>query len=128
MNGLDQYSESMSVYGKAQKLTLVIAGLLTLASISTLGLIASVILGGLNIKHDVSGVFFLQFILNFIVYFSPTPGGSGVDEFASYEMMENLTENIVEIYTLIWRFFTYFLGVGIGGLITLGLFRKRKER
>lgn len=127
MNGLDQYSESMSIYGKAQKGTLVIAGLLTLASISTLGLIASAILGGLNIKHDVSGVFFLQFILNFIVYFSPTPGGSGVAEFANYEMMENLTESMVEIYTLIWRFFTYFLGIGIGGLITLGLFRKEKK-
>ena len=127
MRGLDQYSKSMSVYRKAQKQTLITAGILTLSSIVTLNLIATTILNGLNIKHDVSGVFFLQFILNFIVYFSPTPGGSGLAEFSSYEMMESLTENMVEIYTLIWRFFTYFLGVGIGGLVTLSLFRKEKR-
>jgi len=74
----------------------------------------------------VSQVFLIQFILNFIVYFSPTPGGSGIAELSSYQMMGSLTESLLEIYTLIWRFFTNFLGVGLGGLIVLTLLRREK--
>jgi len=123
MKGLDQYRQCMSEYGKAQKHILIIAGILTFASISILGLIASSILAGLNVEHDVLGVFLIQFILNFIVYFSPTPGGSGIAEFSNYEMMDHLTENMVEVYTLIWRFYTYFLGIGVGAIVTLSLFK-----
>jgi len=127
MGGLDQYSECMSIYAKARKRTLVYAFLLAILSISTLNLIAPLILAGLNIQHDVPRVFLIQFILNFIVYFSPTPGGSGIAEFSSYWMMTSFTENMLEIYTLIWRFFTNFIGVGLGGLIVLALFRKEKK-
>jgi uncharacterized protein (TIRG00374 family) len=130
MRGLDQYSECMSVYARAQKRALVIAGLLTIASIAMLSLIAPMILAGLNIQQVVSQVFLIQFILNFIVYFSPTPGGSGIAEFSSYWMMTSAIagHNMLEVYTLIWRFFTNFIGVGLGGLITLTLFRKEKHR
>jgi len=127
MGGLDQYSECMAIYAKARKRTLVFAFLLTILCLSTLSLIAPLILAGLNVQYAVSPVFLIQFILNFIVYFSPTPGGSGVAEFSSYWMMTSFTENLLEIYTLIWRFFTNFIGVGMGGLIVLTLFRKEKK-
>ena len=130
MRGLDQYSECMSIYARSQKHTLVIAGLLTIASIATLSLVAPMILAGLNVQQTVSRVFLIQFILNFIVYFSPTPGGSGIAEFSSYWMMASAAagESMLEIYTLIWRFFTNFIGVGLGGLIVLTLFRKERKR
>ena len=128
MSGLDQYSECISIYARAQKRTLVIAGLLTIASIAMLSLVAPLILAGLNVQQAASQVFLIQFILNFIVYFSPTPGGSGIAEFSSYWMMTSFTAGQREIYTLAWRFFTNFIGVGLGGLIVLALFRKEKHR
>jgi len=130
MRGLDQYSECMSIYARARKRAVVMAGLLTMASIAMLSLAAPMILAGLNVQQAASQVFLIQFILNFIVYFSPTPGGSGIAEFSSYWMMTSATagHNMLEIYTLIWRFFTNFIGVGLGGLITLTLFRKEKQR
>ena len=130
MRGLDQYSECMSIYARAQKRTLVIAGFLTIISIATLSSVAPLILAGLSIQQAASQVFLIQFILNFVVYFSPTPGGSGIAEFSSYWMMASATsgENILEVYTLTWRFFTNFLGVGLGGLIVLTLFRREKHR
>jgi len=75
-------------------------------------------------------VFLAQFILNFIVYFSPTPGGSGVAEFCAYGIMKLVAggDDKTAIYVLIWRFFTNFLGVGLGGLIVLTLFRKEKRK
>lgn len=127
MHGLDQYRQCMSIYARAQKVTLVIAGLLTMASIAMLSAVAPMILAGLNVRHDVSQVFLIQFILNFIVYFSPTPGGSGIAELSSYQMMGALTESMLEIYTLIWRFFTNFIGVGLGGLIVLTLLRREAK-
>ena len=127
MGGLDQYSECMAIYAKARKRMLVFAFLLTILCLSTLSLIAPLILAGLNVQYALSPVFLIQFILNFIVYFSPTPGGSGIAEFSSYWMMTSFTENLLEIYTLIWRFFTNFIGVGLGGLIVLALFRKEKK-
>ena len=127
MGGLDQYSECMSIYAKARKRTLVYAFLLAILSISTLNLVASLVLAGLNVQHDVPKVFLIQFLLNFIVYFSPTPGGSGIAEFSSSLMMTSFTQEMQGIYTLIWRFFTNFMGVGLGGLIVLTLFRKEKK-
>ena len=129
MSGLDQYSECMVVYARAQKRTLVIAFLLTMASIAVLCLVAPLILAGLNIQQDVPQVFLIQFILTFIVYFSPTPGGSGIAELSSHWMMSSATsaQNMLEFYTLIWRFFTNFIGVGLGGLIVLNLLRKERR-
>jgi uncharacterized membrane protein YbhN (UPF0104 family) len=100
-----------------------------MASIAVLSSVAPMILAGLSVQHPVSQVFLIQFILNFIVYFSPTPGGSGIAEFSSYWMMSSATpeQNMMEIYTLIWRFFTNFIGVGLGGLIVLTLFRREKH-
>jgi len=130
MGGLDQYSECMSIYARTQKRTLVAAGLLTLASIALFSLVAPLILAGLNCVQVVSRVFLAQFILNFIVYFSPTPGGSGVAEFCAYGIMKLVAggDDKTAIYVLIWRFFTNFLGVGLGGLIVLTLFRKEKRK
>jgi uncharacterized protein (TIRG00374 family) len=127
IGGLDQYSECMAIYARARKRVLVIAFFLTVLSIGMLSLVAPLILAGLNVQHDTPKVFLIQFILNFIVYFSPTPGGSGVAEFSSYWMMTSFAENLLEIYTLTWRFFTNFIGVGLGGLIVLSLFRREKK-
>jgi hypothetical protein len=40
----------------------------------------------------------------------------------------NVEQNMLGVYTLIWRFFTSFMGVGIGGLIVLFLISKRKKK
>ena len=130
MGGLDQYSECMSIYARAQKRTLFVACLITLLSLGVFSAIAPLIRAGLNVEQDVSQVFLIQFILNFIIYFSPTPGGSGVAEFSSYWMMTSISngQDMMKIYTLLWRFFTNFIGVGLGGLIVLTLFWKEKRR
>ncbi len=130
MGGLDQYSECMSIYAKAQKRTLVAAGILTLISMAVFSSVACLILAGLSCPQDVPRVFLTQFILNFIVYFSPTPGGSGVAEFCNYLIMTSVTgdQGMMVSYTLVWRFFTNFMGVGLGGLIVLTLFRKERRK
>jgi len=130
MRGLDQYSKCMAIYAKTGKRRVVLASILTMASISAFSLTAPILLKGLNIHHNVLNVFLAQFILFFVTYFSPTPGGSGVAEFSNYLMMTflNVERSMLGIYTLIWRFFTSFLGIGVGGLIVLSLFRRGKRK
>ena len=79
-----------------------------------------------------AGLFILQFILFFITYFVPTPGASGIAEFSSYWLLSSLhvQPNILGVYTVMWRFFTSFIGVTVGGLVILSLVShlKRKSR
>jgi len=129
MNGLDQYSKCMTMYAKTRKYKVFVAGLFTMASISANSTIAPVILRGLNIRHDFLNVFLIQFVLSFISYFSPTPGASGIAEFSNYWMMSSIDidKSMLGIYTLIWRFFTSFFGVTIGGFVVLSLVKGKKK-
>ncbi len=129
IHGLDQYSNCMKIFAKAKKHRILLSGFLTLCCICANCATAPVLLKGLSIKQDATQVFLVQFIIFFIVYFSPTPGGSGLAEFSNYWIMASVDveQNFLGIYTLIWRFFTSFLGVGIGGLVVLSLLKKRKR-
>jgi len=130
MRGLEQYSKCMLTFAGAKRYRVFIAGLITMLCLCVNSLIAPVLLAGLNIKQDVTKVFLIQFIIFFISYFSPTPGGSGFAEFSNYWVMAsvNVEQNMLGVYTLIWRFFTSFIGVGVGGLIVLFLISKKKKK
>ena len=60
-------------------------------------------------------------MLLFIAYFGPTPGASGIAEFTNYWMLTSLRVDpgVLGIYTVMWRFFTSYAGVAVGGLVTL---------
>ncbi len=129
LSGLDQYSKCISIYAHTKKYKLFLACLYTFAAIITNSFIAPVLFIGLNVRCNSLNVFLTQFILLFIAYFSPTPGASGIAEFSNYWMMSslNIDSNMLGIYTLIWRFYTSFIGVIIGGIITLTLLKQRKH-
>ncbi len=126
---MDQYSKCISIYAHTKKYKLFLACLYTFAAIITNSFIAPVLFIGLNVRCNSLNVFLTQFILLFIAYFSPTPGASGIAEFSNYWMMSslNIDSNMLGIYTLIWRFYTSFIGVIIGGIITLTLLKQRKH-
>lgn len=62
----------------------------------------------------------LQIINFFIIYFSPTPGASGIAELSSTWLMERvMSAEILFYFAVLWRFFTIFLGAFFGGIILL---------
>jgi len=132
MQGLEQYSMCMLTFAGTKKYRVFIVGLLTMICYSLNALVAPVLLAGLNIQQDALKVFLIQFIIFFIAYFSPTPGGSGLAEFSNYWVMASVSVDqslsLLGVYTLIWRFFTSFLGVGMGALIVLVLVGKRNRK
>jgi len=83
--------------------------------------IAPVIIHGLGYPVPFFDALQAQIILFPALYFSPTPGGSGVAEggfallFASF-----IPKYLIGSSVLIWRFFTSYISVIIGSFITVG--------
>jgi uncharacterized protein (TIRG00374 family) len=129
LGGVDQYRESMSVFARTKRSRILLALLITLAAIATNALIAPVLLSGLNIGYEMATIYPAQFILFFIAYFGPTPGASGIAEFSNFWILTTLRiqPNMLGVYTVLWRFFTIFIGVAVGGLVVLSLIPGRKK-
>jgi uncharacterized protein (TIRG00374 family) len=130
LGGMDQYRECMSVFFRVRKQRLLLALLLTLASLSANSAISIALLAGLNVEFNVLNVYLAQFILFFIAYFGPTPGASGIAEFSTFWVLSslNVTSEVLGVYTVMWRFFTSFVAVGIGGIIILTLIREHGRK
>jgi len=128
LSGLDQYRECVSVFASRRKMKVLVALVFTFAGIATNSLIALALLASLNVGFDPVNVYLAQFILLFIAYFSPTPGASGIAEFSSYWMLSslNVIPNALGLYTVLWRFFTSYAGVAVGGVIVLGMIPRRR--
>jgi hypothetical protein len=130
MRGLDQYRESMLAFAGAKKHRVVAAGLVTMLAMCANALIAPTLVAGLNAGGNALKIFLMQFVILFIAYFSPTPGASGIAEFSSYWLMASVKVqgNMLGVYTIMWRFFTSFLGVGVGALVVLSMLGKWQGR
>ena len=67
----------------------------------------------------------LQMFLHILLYFFPTPGGSGAAEVASAVVMQSLIPSaLLPAYTLLWRTSIMYFPVLIGGIILIRYIRK----
>jgi uncharacterized protein (TIRG00374 family) len=123
LGGIDQYRESIALFARVRKRRVLLALLLTLACLATNSLIAPVLVDGLGADQNLPATYLAQPILFFIAYFGPTPGASGIAEFSNYWMLTSLDidPGMLGVYTVLWRFFTSFIGVAVGGLIVLSV-------
>ncbi len=88
-------------------------------------LIAYTVLYGMGIRRDPVEVLLAQVLIYFIIYFSPSPGGSGVAEAGGASLMAALVPtHQLAVYVVLWRFFSYLLGVGLGALFIVALLRR----
>ena len=83
---------------------------------------------GLGIEAPIIKTAMLQLILTFMLMFAPTPGGSGIAEgvgFAVYRTM--CSPELIGIFVILWRFFTYYTGVILGGIVLLRMLAVSKK-
>ena len=83
---------------------------------------------GLGIEVPIIKTALIQLILTFLLMFAPTPGGSGIAEgvgFAIYRSM--CSPALIGIFVVLWRFFTYYTGVILGGIILLRMLASSKK-
>jgi uncharacterized membrane protein YbhN (UPF0104 family) len=72
----------------------------------------------LGIEAPFLDVLLLQTFISFLLYFAPTPGGSGLAEILSAAVMSiYLPRELTPSYILLWRITVCYLTVAVGSVI-----------
>ena len=78
---------------------------------------------GLQFPFDLVQVMGRMYLLNLVLYFSPTPGGSGIAEAGFVALFNHLVPSgTVGILAVLWRFTAEYLPFILGAVITLRAF------
>jgi uncharacterized protein (TIRG00374 family) len=86
---------------------------------------AYVIVRALETQVAFWNVIFIQVLLVFVSYFSPTPGASGVSEFAATFFMNPIVRPGAALcFTTLWRFSTTYFELFVGGIIIMVQLRR----
>jgi uncharacterized protein (TIRG00374 family) len=82
--------------------------------------IAYIVLKGMGLNPDFTRVIGIQICMIFLIYFCPTPGASFLAETSAAALMSLLIPaHLTPVYSVLWRFFTTYFGVILGGLILM---------
>lgn len=78
---------------------------------------------GLNFDFSLAQVMGRMILINLVLYFSPTPGGSGVAEAGFVVLFANILPGGTEgIMAVMWRFMAEYLPFMLGAVITIRAF------
>ncbi len=120
---IDELSFSLKFFIREKKNRLFWATVWTIMFMICNYSLAYVLLKGLNFDLSIWKVFMVQIVLYFFLYFSPTPGGSGVAELGFYGLVAPLVpQHLLGILIILWRFFSVYLGVLMGGAVIMKTF------
>jgi hypothetical protein len=118
-DGVDRAHEAMLAYFRGWGwVALAAAVVLTGLAYANKLLAGFLVLRALNIEAHFVDVLLLQTLITFLLYFAPTPGGSGLAEILSVAVMSvYVPRELAPSYILLWRVFTSYLTVGVGSAI-----------
>jgi uncharacterized protein (TIRG00374 family) len=88
-----------------------------------------VVLRALGIEAHFVDVILLQTVITFLLYFAPTPGGSGLAEVLSAAVMSIYVPRVLTpSYSLLWRIITCYLTVALGSFVFWRWLKGAEER
>ncbi|MDW7679141.1 MAG: lysylphosphatidylglycerol synthase transmembrane domain-containing protein [bacterium] len=116
---IDRLHTSLTAYHRHGKSSLALSSFWILMMFLMEFSVAILILSGFGIKLPLLKAVGIQFLLKSFLYFAPTPGGSGINEF-SYMGFFTLyaPKYLVGISVLMWRMLAFYVSVILGGIIT----------
>lgn len=84
-----------------------------------------VILAGLGIQVDIVQVMAVQVLIQFMIYFAPSPGGSGFAEVGIAVLFYRMVPAaVMPVFTLLQRTFLLFFPAVIGAFVVIGRLKK----
>jgi uncharacterized protein (TIRG00374 family) len=120
LDEVENFKKSMVLFFRAGKWKTLLSFLLTLISMGIYFLIAPSLLYGLGVQVPIIKAAILQLVLTYLLVFIPTPGASGVAELGGFSLFALICpKELLGIYVLLWRFFTFYLSVIIGALVLI---------
>jgi uncharacterized protein (TIRG00374 family) len=118
-NGVDQAHHAVSRFASPRGWgALALAILLSSLAHANKLLAGFMVLRALGIHAPFLDVLLLQTLISFLLYFAPTPGGSGLAELLSAAVMSiYVPRELTPSYILLWRLMVSYLTVGAGSLL-----------
>jgi uncharacterized protein (TIRG00374 family) len=90
--------------------------------------VAYLIVRSLGVQASFIQVSLLQMVIILINYFFPTPGGSGAAELSSAALMSTVvSKGLIGFYVILWRVFTTYISVAVGGGVVLHELGKKEK-
>lgn len=128
-NNIAKYQESCSILLKKHPLLFPLALLITTILYVNKYVLQYVILLGLGVHADIVQVISIQILIQFMIYFAPSPGGSGFAELSISALFGKIVPPIVlPTFTLLQRSFLLFFPALIGAYFVISLLQKQTER
>jgi uncharacterized protein (TIRG00374 family) len=118
-DGIDRAHHAMVAFFKGRG-WFALAGsvLLTAPTLANKLLAGYIVLQALDIHAPFVDVLLLQTLIIFLLYFAPTPGGSGLAEVLSAAVMSiYVPRELTPSYVLLWRLFVGYLTLGVGSYV-----------
>ncbi len=117
--GIDRAHHSIVAFTKGRGWAALGLGVLLTGAAQANRLLAGyVVLRMLDIQAPFVDVLLLQTLIVFLLYFAPTPGGSGLAELLSAAVMSiYVPRELTPSYILLWRMVVSYLTVGFGSFV-----------
>lgn len=115
---LQELHGSIIIYARRGKKYIVLAVLADVIPFGARFAMGYAVLRGFGVEAPFWNVFMLHALLHFLLYFMPTPGGSGIGEILAFAFMTPfLPSDLLVAYTAVWRLFLTYLTVLAGGAV-----------
>lgn len=117
--GVDRSHDCLVAFFKARGwFSLAAAVILSAAAFANRLTAGYLVLRMLDINVNFVDVLLLQTLISFLLYFAPTPGGSGLAEILSAAVMSiYVPRELTPSYILLWRTMVSYLTVGAGSVV-----------
>ncbi len=117
--GIDRAHQALVAFFHGRGWFAMLLGVLLTGAAQANRLLAGyVVLRMLNIHAPFVDVLLLQTFIVFLLYFAPTPGGSGLAELLSAAVMSiYVPRELTPSYILLWRIVVSYLTVGVGSFV-----------
>lgn len=117
---VDDFHSTLWMFMKDKKFVLLKFSILNMLSWITYFLIAPTILKGFGLKVSWLNLVLIQIPVFFLLFYVPTPGGSGASELLfSLAFAPYVPKYILGIFIIIWRFLTHYFTLIVGGFVLL---------
>lgn len=123
---LEEFKKGLKESLGMGKLKILLALLLSIVGLLLHMVTAPFLLLGLGVNPPFLTAMVLQMLLYFLLLFVPTPGASGIAEFASSALFNSICPKpLIGIFVILLRFFYLYLAASIGGIL---LFQRVKSQ
>ncbi len=115
---LFKYFVTCKIFFKKNKIIFFLSIFLSLGMYLSFAFVGAFLVKALSPNVSLKRVLFFELPLIYAIFFSPTPGGSGVGELGALPVFKFfIPQKFLSLFVLLWRFLTQYMSATIGGII-----------